>query len=252
MHEPARIGYAQARVQARLGARPSEAFWRELEAGRELAHLVDWVRTSALAAAVTAVPADVDIHALESRLRRHWAATCEEIAGWYPQSARESMRWLRWLPLLPALASLSRGKPIPPWLRQDPALGTIVSAEPDERAGQLRERGLAPLAQAFAESADLAAAWHRHWRDSWPAASGTALERLDRALARLQPGAEAGRGPGFDALVDATGAEARRLFRRNVCTPTAGLCLLVLLWLDQLRLRAALATARLFGAGEAT
>ena len=50
---------------------------------------------------------------------------------------------------------------------------------------------------------------------------------------------------------EVTEAIVRRLFRRHAGTPVAGLCLLVLLWLDHLRLRAALAVARSFGMARA-
>lgn len=251
MHEAARIGYAQARVQARLGARPSEPFWRELEAGRGFGHLIDWVRTSALAGTVADVPVDLDAHALEARLRRHWSATCEEVANWYPPSSQPALRWLAWLPWLPALGWLSQGRPAPAWMQEDPVLGPIAAAEPPERTARLEEAGLAPLAHSFEAAGDLAMAWHRHWRRTWPPRQARALAGLDRTVATLHPGAEAGRGPAFDALVGGADAAALRLFRRQVCTPAAGLCLLVLLWIDQLRLRAALSAARLFGAGEA-
>jgi len=252
MHDSARLGYAQARVQARLGDRPPDSFWRELEAGREFPHLVDWVRSSPLADAVSALAADVGVHALEARLRRHWADTCEEIASWYPASSRESLRWLQWLPLLPGLAWLAQDRPPRPWMSEDPVLGPIAAAaDPEERATRLGETELAVLVQTFAEGGNPAAAWHRHWRDCWPADEARARERVTRSIATLLPGAEGGAGPGFDALVDAAGADTLRLFRRHVCSPVAGICLLVLLWLDHLRLRAALVGARLFGAAEA-
>lgn len=250
MRESARIGYAQARVQARFGDRPADPFWRELEAGRDFPHLVDWVRSSVLADAVAAVPADIGVHALEARLRRHWAATCDEIAGWYPASSQAAIRWLKWLPLLPALTWLAQGRTVPPWMLEDPALGAIASAGPADRSERLAGTPLAPLAMEFAAAGDLAAAWHRAWRDRWTGTDHAAFARLERALSRLLPGGRTDAGEGFDALLEATGAEARRLFRRHVCSPLAGTCLLVMLWLDHQRLRAALVQARLFGAGE--
>jgi hypothetical protein len=252
MHDAARIGYAQARVQARLGDRPSEPFWRELEAGREFPHLVDRVRASALAEAVSALAGDVGVHALEARLRHHWAEACEEVASWYPASSHEAMRWLQWLPLLPALAWLAQDKPSQPWMDEDPVLGPIAAAtDPEERAARLGESGLAPLAPAFASGDDLASAWHRLWRDRWPAIDTRALRRLDQSIGCLLPGVGGGAGPAFDALVDAAATDTLRLFRRHVCSPVAGVCGLVLGWLGHLRLRAALVGARLFGAAEA-
>jgi len=90
MRDAARIAYAQARAQARFGDRPEESLWRELEAGRDLQHLIEMVRGSLWRGAVESLPASVEPHQLESRLRAHWEAVCAEVARWYPAAGREA------------------------------------------------------------------------------------------------------------------------------------------------------------------
>jgi hypothetical protein len=254
MRDSSRIAYAQARVQARFGERPTDAFWRELEAGRELAHLIEIVRPGPLGQAVEGVPPTVEAHALEARLRSHWAASCAEVAGWYPPDWRPAMAWLAWLPWLAGLGWLSQGRTPLAWMRDDRLLGPVASGDGEAQADALAASPLAPLATAFGSHENLAEAWRTHWRGLWPAAGAATrqgLARLDAALGGLLPGEALASGPAFNAQADLTEAVVRRLFRRHAGTPVAGLCLLVLLWLDYLRLRAALAVARSFGMARA-
>lgn len=247
MRDASRIAYAQARVQARFGSRPDESLWRELEAGRELPHLIEMVRASGLRAAVESLGASMDGHALESRLRSRWATACTEIAGWYPPTWKPSMTWLGWLPWVAPLTWLVHRDDVPGWMQDDPLLAKLAAAGPDERAEQLAESPFAPLTEAWQRGGNLAQAWHAEWRSSWPdtdTASRRGLLRLDDALAAFLPGPS---GQAFDPLVDATDVAVTRIFRRQAGTPVAGLALLVLLGLDHMRLRAALAVARSFG-----
>ena len=256
MRDTARLGYAQARAQARFGARPTDSFWRELEAGRALPHLVEIVRASPLATAVESLPAGVDPHALEAQLRRRWVSVVEETASWYPARVRPSFEWLGWLPWLASLTWLAQGMPSVAWMAQDARIAELAGTEPIERASRLLDGPLAPFRPAFEADpqSSVARAWHAHWKRSWPALgtdSRPGLDRLDAALSRITPGEDADPRPGFDALTDAVETVATRLFRRHAGTPVAGLALLVLLRLDHMRLRAALATARLFGEARA-
>ena len=234
MRDSIQIAYAQARVQARFSNRPTEAFWRELEAGRELLHLIEFVRPSALGAVMGSVSATVDGHVIEARLRDHWSAACAEVAAWYPPSWRPAMRWLAWLPWIAGLEWLARDRPAPGWM-QDAAL---------------LDGPLAALADAFGAGQDLAGAWHAQWREQWPSGNRRllrGLDQLDAALGYFLPGSGDPDAAPFDAVVDMAEATARRVFRRFAGTPVAGLSLLVLLALDHARLRAALVGACWFG-----
>ncbi len=245
MRDSARIAYAQARAQARFGGRPEEALWRELEAGRELPHLIELLRGSPMRGAVESLPASIEPHELESRLRAHWEAACAEVARWYPAAWQPSLQWLGTLPWVAPLAWGERRPEDPNWAEEDPLLGKTAAAA---ALSALAEGPLHPLAAAVRKNAPIAQAWHAHWRETWPSPGPRerrALERLAGALAGFLPGG-ADTEP-FDALVDRTEQSATRVFRRQAGTALAGLALLVLLGLDHLRLRAALAVARSFG-----
>lgn len=250
MRDSSRIAYAQARVQARFSIRPSEPFWRELEAGRELTHLIEIVRPGTLGAAVGSISPTIDGHALDARLRDRWAGICAEIAGWYPPSWQPAMRWLAWLPWIAALEWLSRDRPAQDWMTSDPTLADLATAGADTRGDKLRESPFAVLAGAMTAGDNLAEAWHRHWRSLWPTRDArllAGLGRLDNAIARFLPGLAEHNAASFDASVDQAEASATRCFRRLGGTPVAGMAMLVLLALDHARLRAALVVARWFG-----
>ena len=250
MRDSSQVAYAQARVQARFGGRPAEAFWRELEAGRDLPHLIETARASSVGAAVEALAPSLTGHALEARLRGRWRSVCTELAHWYPHGWQPAMLWLAWLPWLPPLAWLQRTGTALPWLADDPQLGELAAAEAETRIQLLARGPLAPLADAWREERDLTEAWRLHWRATWPAVAARerrGLERLDAVLAGFLPGSASPSGPPFHALVDAAQPAVTRVFRRTAGTPVAGLALLTLLLLDHLRLRAALAVARSFG-----
>jgi hypothetical protein len=254
MHDASRIAYAQARVQARFSKRPTETFWRELEAGRELAHLLEIVRPSPLGAALGSVAASVNGHALEVQLRRHWVGACGEIAAWYPSQWRPAMQWLSWLPWIAGLQWLAQDAPASPWMASA-AHFEGLAREPAQAPGQrLPDGPLAPLAQAFAAGEDLATAWRSHWRSQWPATDARLLRglgQLDAALEAFLPGTTDPKAAPFDAAVEIAQAAIRRVFRRLAGTPVAGMALLLLLALDHLRLRAALTVACWFGTARA-
>jgi hypothetical protein len=255
MRDSSRIAYAQARVQARFSRRPLDLFWRELEAGRDLPHLIELVRPSALGAAVDAVAPDISGHALEARLRRRWRDACMEIAGWYPPAWRPAMQWLGCTPWMAGLEWIAQEQPPWDWMTDDPVLGGLVDDSADARDGRLAAGPFAPLADAMNARQSLAAAWHAYWRSLWPPQEGRllkGLEKLDLAVTRLLPGSAAPEATVFDASVDLAEDVATRVFRRLAGTPVAGVALLVLLGLDHARLRAALVVAGWFRTPRAT
>jgi hypothetical protein len=249
MRDAARIAYAQARAQARFGGRPDDALWRELEAGRDLPHLVELLRASTFHPAVETLPPTIEPHALESRLRAHWSAACGEVARWYPERWRPALEWLATLPWAAPLAWSEHRPEEDGWSGEDPLLGNTAAAA---ALSALSDGPLHPLAAASRGEQTVAEAWHAHWRRTWPSADRRevlALEKLAAAIAGLLPGGIDTET--FDTLVERTEAAATRVFRRLAGTAVAGLALLVLLHLDHLRLRAALAVARSFGPARA-
>jgi len=240
------FGYSQARLQARHGARLTEADWQQLEASGDLEALLHDCRSSALARWASHLGPQNSVHEIELGLRQDWAGYVEEVAAWQPPAWRDAMLWLRWLPWLPGLQKLARtGRPLA-WMRGDPVFGPVVAAEPQERrAAVARSAVLQPLAAGFAAPPDVAGAWTRHWRCLWPAgvrsASRPPLEQFARVLrdhasrvAALPDGASS-----ID-LRAALAARLARLFRRHPLSPTATLAHLALVGLDLERLRGAL------------
>jgi hypothetical protein len=234
------FGYAQARLQARLGQRIAPEDLQRARAARDLPAYLQQVRTTPLARRVARIAPGMDVHEAERRLREEWAATVTEIARWLPGRWHAAILWLRWLPYLPALQKLARGGRAAGWTREDPVLARIIAAEPGRRARMLGDTALEPLQAAVAAHGDVADAWLEHWRSLWPdeQASRDALERLVREVRDLASLlAELGPGASSEDALAAFGRRLLRLFRRHPLEPVAAFTYLGLEALDQLELR---------------
>jgi len=238
------FGYSQARLQARLGARPTEADWQRIRATRNLGTLLQAAGTSSLGAWTQGLDARSEVHELERRLRLNWTEQVDSVAAWQPPAWRRAVAWMRWLPYLPGLAKLARGGRAPDWMRTDPVLGPIVALEPRQRADALGRTAMAPLLAGFATPADVPGAWLRHWRSLWPdgTAALPALERLLRQVTahrrELAALPEAANSEEAQARLD------RRLLaalRRNPLSPIVTIAYLALAAIDLARLRGAAA-----------
>ena len=75
MIEAGSLEYAFARISSRLGERPDEVLWRRVAVVRDFAAVLATVRASPLAAWVTGVGSDAELHTIEAAARRHWRAT---------------------------------------------------------------------------------------------------------------------------------------------------------------------------------
>ena len=252
-HPDCAFAYSQARLQARLGTRPTAADWQRIHAARDLAALLQVSGTTALAPWTHGLTARSQVHEAEQQLRRHWLASVDEIAAWQPPGWRGAIAWMRWLPYLPALQKLARAGKSPDWMRSDPVLGAIVAEDPRLRAASLKRTDFAPLAAGFTTPPDVAGAWLGHWRKLWPAAAGAAasLERLVDQLAahrrELAGAPEGSASSGARARLD------RRLlgaFRRNPLSPVATIAYLGMAALDLASLRGAVAIRALRAASE--
>jgi hypothetical protein len=248
MDSSARLAYAQTRIQGRHGIRPAPAFWRGVDASRDLEHVIELIRASPYRKAVLSLSAQTDIHTLERLLRAEWREACVEIADWYPPDWQPAFLWMRWLPMLPALTWLAAGRPPLPWMHDDPLLAPLLVA--DEPGPALAGGELSPLAAGFEPGGSVRAAWRAHWRSLWqplPARHARGLGQLDEAIAlRLLPASER-RATDFETVIEDTSSAVERLFRRHAGTPVAGLAWVMLGALDRLHLRAALSAVRVFG-----
>jgi hypothetical protein len=242
------FAYAQPRLQARYGSRPSAADWSHVAATAELGALLQVLRGSPVGRWTGRLGNRPGVHEIERRLREEWLRDVDEIAGWQPGPWRDGVRWVRWIVYLPALQKLARGGRPPAWTREDAVLGPIVARDPRERAAALRGTALAPLAAGFNPPADTTGAWTRHWRKLWPA-RGRARAQLDSLLGEIvRLRTQLSALPATARADEALTAFERRLqlsFRRNPLSPVAAVAYLGLLALDLRRIRGALATRAL-------
>jgi hypothetical protein len=238
------FAYAQARLQARFGMRPSGADWSHIAATADLGALLQVLRSTPLSRWTSRLAPRPGTHDIERRLRQEWLDDVDEVASWQPEPWREGIRWLRWIVYLPALQKLARGGRVPAWMRDDAVLGPIVAREPRERAASLRHTPMAPLAQAFEPTGSVAGAWLAQWQRLWP--QGHAGRRALEALLGTVTGQGAllaGLPVGSQSSGALHGLERRfeLTFRRNPLSPAATVAYLGLLALDLRRLRGALA-----------
>lgn len=238
------FAFAQARLQARYGARPSAAAWSHIEATGSLASLLQLVRGTVLGRWTGRLGDRPGVHLVELRLREEWQREVAEVAAWQPRPWRFAIDWLRWVPYLPGLEKLARGGHPQSWMRADPVLGPIVASEPRDRRDAFQSSQLAPLAVAFGHTVDTTHAWVEHWRSLWPGpqAGRAPLEALLTAAGRH--GERLAELPADARSRDATASFLRRLqlaFRRHPLSPTASAAYLGVLFIDLARLRGQLA-----------
>jgi len=237
------IEYAQARLQARFGARPDAAAWGRIEAIRELPALFEATRSTAFRPLVAGLAPDQGVHALEAGLRAHWRALAAEVTRWLPGAWQRAAEWFARIPDLPVIDHLLRGGSAHGWMRADPVFGALAEVDPPARRRALGEGPLAELERALPSDmapTAVAEAWIAALRERLPDATGDEAMHLD-ALGRLlgehrhaivtaHPGEAVG-------MRQALNARLEILFRRAALTPAAGFSFLALAALDFLRLR---------------
>lgn len=252
------IEYAQARLQARYGARASEDLWTQVRSARTLAALLESLRDSPLKRWVGAVGVEADADAIELHLRASFRECVEEVARWVPDAWRQAVLWTRHLVDLPAIVRLVSGEAALGWMRRDPSLQAYADPDPEiaRRAlesGPLRNivRELERTAGARVQNGVAREQWLIEWRLRWPdtrSEEAAALIGLNRVV--------------LDHLARFTGSDAedpwalRRglesqvaaRFRRHAFTATAAFAYLLLTALDLERLRAHLVVRATFGA----
>lgn len=242
------FAFAQARLQARFGARPVVADWQQIEATRDLGAVLQILRGGPLARWTSRLATRPGLHEMERRLREEWLRAVDEVANWQPEHWREATRWMRWITYLPSLQKLARGGRAPAWMRADPVLGPIVAREPLERGPALAGTPLAPLAAGFETPQDVAAAWARHWQTLWPRGR-VARTELRRLLATIREHrVRLAEAPPEATSRDAMQSLERRLeimFRRHPLSEVATAAFICLMMLDLQRLRGMLAVRSL-------
>lgn len=119
------FAYAQARLQARHGARPQDGTWALLRASTSLGHFLESARTTPLRPWVARLSSQLRVADVEEVLRIEFAAHVMEVARWVPQRWYAATVWAArapWLPWLDGTGwTLPENMTLPPGLEVAPA-----------------------------------------------------------------------------------------------------------------------------------
>jgi hypothetical protein len=248
MNSGARLAYAQARLQARHGMRPTEQLWRRLASTGDLAGFLQQAQQTTLRPWVLGMQATQTSHTLELSLRQHFRRYIDEVSCWLPENWGAVVRSTKRLPDLPLLQYLLRGESAPAWLLEDTELRPFTAENMTTRLEALHNSDCYYLASASQRGDSLALAWLEQWQHQWPASRrfATGLAYLARLLRRYLQEACAGH-------VSASGVSRQRLvaglnhaFRRYSFEPAAACAHLGLVALDLEKLRGELLQRTLF------
>lgn len=244
MHDRARFAYAQARVQARHGRRPSEAVWGSLDACSTFGHYLQTAEATSLEPWVRNLDPKADVHAVERSLRIEWRRYVSLIAEWPPESWANAVRWVDVLVDLPALSHLLHGLPAQGWMQDDPVLGPVAVDDLKGRFEAARKSRFAPLVQGGHEGERLQDTWFRHWSGLWPGGATKHQDTLGTFTAILEKHLteEPEETEGTVGLAD----RLTHMFRHYGQGPVAVFSHVALIALDLQRLRAGLVQRLLF------
>lgn len=242
------LAYAQARLQARLGARPATLVWDRLHVLGDLSAWIEQARATPLGHWLASVSASSAPHEIERLLRAHFRRLVHDVARWVPSPWRPAVRWTGIVPDLPALAYLLRGGGAHDWMREEPALRAMAEAGPELRARMLAHGPWADLVSGRRDEDGLFAAWVEAWYRRLPGdrrqrasieALVAALRAHRDAFARLTPAQT-------ESARDALAHQLVQLFRRGFLAPMAAFAWLLLTALEFERVRGELLTRALF------
>jgi hypothetical protein len=242
------FAYAQARLQARHGMRPTEQLWRRLASTGDLANFLQQAQRTALRPWVLGMQATQTTHALELALRQRFRNYVDEVASWLPGNWSAVVRPVQRLPDLPALQYLLHGEAAPEWLLEDPGLRPFAAANLASRLEVMQGSDCAFLVLAWQHGEPLYQAWLEQWQDQWRRSRRFAAG-LASLSGLLHQYLEACRG----GQATASGLSRRKLvsglnrtFRRYSFEPAAACAHLGLVALDLEKLRGELLQRALF------
>jgi len=242
------FAYAQARLQARHGMRPTEQLWRRLASTGDLANFLQQAQRTTLRPWVLGMQATQTSHVLELSLRQRFRNYTDEVARWLPGHWGAVVRPVKRLPDLPALQHLLSGETAPHWMLEDTGLLPFTSENMASRLEALRNSDCDYLAIAWQHGEPQSKAWLEQWRHQWPDSRHLVkgLAHLGRLLQQYLQVAGSGQA--------ATGGLPRHqlvmglnyVFRRYSFEPAAACAHLGLIALDLEKLRGVLLQRALF------
>jgi hypothetical protein len=238
----ASLEYAQARLSARFGARPSEVDWRRIEHVRGFAALVEAMRLPAFNAWMVGIGPMSTAHEIEVLLRSRWRELAGEVRRWMPEPWQPAVAWCERVPDLPFVEHLARGGATLPWMRDDPVLREFCDREAAGSSTAPVGGAFAPLAPAWQEPEHLLRCWRDEWHRRRPPRpdDGDEREPLDLLAALLGRHLGTFRDPLLSdgwPLRRALQGELVLLFRRAMLDAAAAFAFLALAALDLERLR---------------
>jgi hypothetical protein len=248
VNSSARFAYAQARLQARHGMRPTELLWRRLASTGDLAGFLQQAQHTTLRPWVLGMQATQTSHTLELSLRQHYRRYIDEVASWLPENWDTVVRSTKRLPDLPLLQYLLRGEPAPPWLLEDAELRPFATENLATRLEAMHNSDCDYLATAAQHGDPLGLAWLEHWQGQWPASRRFAggLAFLARLLRRHLQEARAVHVSAGNCSRQHLVSGLMHAFRRYSFEPAAACAHLGLVAFDLERLRGELLQRRLF------
>jgi hypothetical protein len=248
MSVTASFAYVQVRLQARHGARPDEAVWRQLQGTSDFANYLQLARHTPLRPWVATLDPGQSSDGIESELRRLFRCHVDEVAAWVVPRWRPAVLWVRRLPDLPALQYLFGDAPIPAWIQEDPELREMGCLPVAARLDGIQQSECTVFFSAWQAGESLPDAWLAHWRALWPKAAryDQGLESLVTALRQYLQVLQADSRGSVQSRCEALQVQLLSAFRRYSFQPAAVFSYLALTALQLARLRGELLVRQLF------
>ena len=248
MNAGAQFAYAQARLQARHGMRPTGQLWRRLASTGDLANFLQQAQQTTLRPWVLGMQATQTSHTLELSLRQQFRRYIDEVSCWLPGNCRAVVRQVKRLLDLPALQYLLHGETAPQWLFEDAELRPFAAEDRVSRLEAMHKSDFDYLAVAWQRDVPLPVAWLEHWQQQWPASRRFAAGRtyLGRLLRQYLRETREGHAAASELQRQRLVSGLNHAFRRFSFEPAAACAHLGLVALDLEKLRGELLQRALF------
>lgn len=215
-----RLGYVQARVQARYAARPGPATWASLAQVQEFGRYLQQADAAGFSRWTEKLGINSSTYAVEVSLREGFRQCVREVADWMPGEWQEATTWFALLVDLEPIRLIVSGEPIPGWIHDDPFLRGLVESREDWPLNILVPVGVDRSSEGDAMT--------QNWRKQWLALSPNPRDISLARLADLLPVAQHS-----DEVVEML----ERHFRHHSLMPAAVFSYLSLVLLDLYRLK---------------